>query len=191
VDALWGVGPKTAARLRAAGIARLVDVRTAAEEVLRAAVGSYAETLRRMAFGQDDRPVEPNRERKSVGSENTFAEDLKDIEAMRKEIRDLALSAARYLERKDLLARTVVLKLRYSNFETITRSRTENPPTRSPEEIAARALSLLDKTDAAKRPVRLLGVSLHGLSENDAAPAGQGSPPDELPFEGQQPEIPT
>src|SRR5262252_9241933 len=76
VDALWGVGPKTAQRLRAAGIARLVDVRTAPEEVLQGAVGSWAGGLRRLAHGEDDRPVEPNRERKSVGSEETYAKDI-------------------------------------------------------------------------------------------------------------------
>src|SRR5207253_11060704 len=74
--------------------------------------------------------------------------------------------------RKVLLARTVVLKLRYFNFETITRSQTR-PPTASSEEIAARASELLEKTEAGPRPVRLLGVSLHGLCEdsNDAPEA--------------------
>ena len=182
VDALWGVGPKTAARLREAGIQRLVDVRSASDAVLAAAVGSYAEALRRMSFGQDDRPVEPNRERKSVGSENTFAEDLKDLEKMRDEVCNLAASAAGYLERKQLLARTVVLKLRYSNFETITRSHTEDPPTRSSEEIARRATALLEKTEAAHRPVRLLGVSLHGLSETESAAEPKPTAKDELPF---------
>jgi DNA polymerase-4 len=182
VDALWGVGPKTAARLREAGIERLVDVRSASEDILRGAVGSYAEALRRMSFGEDNRPVEPNRERKSVGSENTFAEDLKDLEKMRDEVRSLATSAAGYLARKQLLARTVVLKLRYSNFETITRSHTEDPPTSSSEEIARRATALLEKTDAPRRPVRLLGVSLHGLSETEAPAEPKAASEDELPF---------
>src|SRR5437667_6873880 len=75
VDALWGVGPKTAARLRAAGIERLVDVRAADAGVLAETVGSYAEALRRMAHGEDDRAVDPNRERKSIGCEETFAHD--------------------------------------------------------------------------------------------------------------------
>ncbi|MGH9367787.1 MAG: DNA polymerase IV, partial [Thermoanaerobaculia bacterium] len=75
VDALWGVGPVTAKKLRAAGIERLVDVRTADPEVLKRAVGSWAEGLRRLAFGEDDRPVEPNRERKSIGCEETYAKD--------------------------------------------------------------------------------------------------------------------
>ena len=83
VDALWGVGPVTAGRLRAVGIHRLVDVRTAPAEVLQKAVGSWAESLRRLSFGEDDRPVEPNRERKSIGCEETYAKDLEDLAAIR------------------------------------------------------------------------------------------------------------
>ncbi|HEY6146208.1 MAG TPA: DNA polymerase IV [Thermoanaerobaculia bacterium] len=176
VDALWGVGPKTAAKLRAAGIARLVDVRTAADEVLRGAVGSYAEALRRLSFGEDDRAVEPNRERKSVGSEQTYARDLSDLDRIREEIRTRAREAAEYLVRKELFARTVTVKLRYSTFQTVTRSDTRDPSTQSESEIAARALALLEKTEAGSRPVRLLGVSLHGL----AAAADPVDPPDQL-----------
>src|SRR5690242_3350202 len=163
VDALWGVGPKTAARLRAAGIHRLVDVRTAPSEVLQAAVGSWAEGLRRLSHGEDDRAVEPNRERKSVGSESTYARDIAEIERVREEVVALAEHTAGVLERKKLLARTVVLKLRYASFKTLTRSHTEDPPTRDAEAIAARATALLEKTEAGKTPVRLLGVSVHGL----------------------------
>src|ERR671912_1365843 len=79
VDALWGVGPVTAARLRERGIDRLVDVRTVSDDVLRDAVGSSAEWLRELAAGIDHRAVEPNRETKSSGSENTYAQDLTDI----------------------------------------------------------------------------------------------------------------
>ena len=183
VDALWGVGPKTAARLRAAGIERLVDVRTADPETLKGAVGSYADALRRMSFGDDPRQVNPNSERKSIGCENTFAEDLKDIEAIRREVHGLALQTARALAKRKIFARTVTLKLRYSNFETITRSHTEDPPTCSADGIASRAAALLEKTAAGQRPVRLLGVTAHNLSETDTegAPADPG-PGDDLPF---------
>src|SRR5206468_11509621 len=85
VDALWGVGPVTAGRLRAAGIARLVDVREAPAEILQKAVGSWAESLRRLAFGVDERPVDPNQERKSIGCEETYAQDLADLEPIRAE----------------------------------------------------------------------------------------------------------
>jgi len=170
VDALWGVGPKTAARLRAEGIRRLVDVRTASDEVLQRAVGSWAAGLRRMAFGEDERAVNPNQERKSVGHEETYAQDLSDPAQIQAEVEDLAKRTAAYLEKKDLRARTVVLKLRYDNFQTITRSDTRDPSTRAPEEIAARAVSLLEKTEAGRRPVRLLGVSVHGFHEREEKP---------------------
>jgi DNA polymerase IV len=175
VDALWGVGPVTARKLREAGIERLLDVRTADGEVLKRAVGSWAEGLRRLAFGQDDRPVEPNRERKSIGCEETYAKDLSDLVRIRGEVEALARHAADILTRKELFARTVTLKLRYATFQTITRSETRVPPTRDPADIAARAVALLEKTDASHRPVRLLGVSLHGLSaaaEDPADPPG-------------------
>ncbi|MFN2385992.1 MAG: DNA polymerase IV [Thermoanaerobaculia bacterium] len=175
VDALWGVGPVTSRKLRAAGIQKLVDVRGAPAEALEAAVGSYAETLRRMAYGRDDRPVDPNQERKSIGCEETYPRDLTDPEAIRREVADLAAHCASALRRKNLLARTVTLKMRYSNFETITRSQTEKPPTDSPEMIAGRAVALVEKTEAGVRPVRLLGVTMHNLSDATdppAAPAG-------------------
>ena len=192
VDALWGVGPVTAGKLRAAGIAKLVDVRTADPQTLKSAVGSYAETLRRMSFGDDPREVNPNSERKSIGCENTFAEDLKDIETIRREVHALALQTARALERRKLFARTVTLKLRYSDFETITRSHTEDPPTHSAEAIASRAAALLEKTAASRRPVRLLGVTAHGLSETDTedTPSTPTPTDDELPFSEPSPDPP-
>ena len=166
VDALWGVGPVTSRKLREAGIQKLVDVRTAPGDVLQKAVGSWAEGLRRLAFGEDDRKVEPNRERKSVGCEETYAKDLEDLSEIRREVEALARHSAGILERKALCARTVTLKLRYADFTTITRSDTQDPATRDAEKIAARALALLEKTEAGRRPVRLLGVSVHGLGES-------------------------
>jgi DNA polymerase-4 len=181
VDALWGVGPVTARRLRSAGIDRLVDVRAAAAETLEKAVGRWAEGLRRLAYGEDDRPVEPNRERKSIGCEETYATDLTDLARIREEVGALARHAADILLRKELFARTVVLKMRYSNFETITRSETRDPVTKSADEISERALALLGKTEAGNRPVRLLGVSLHGLAGVETAPEPAAMDP--LPLE--------
>jgi DNA polymerase-4 len=166
VDALWGVGPVTAGKLRARGIERLVDVRTTDVQVLREAVGSLADWLRQLAAGIDDRPVTPHREAKSSGSENTFADDLTDREAIRAEIADMAAHAASWLARKALFARTVTIKVRYSDFTTVTRSHTA-APTCAKDQIVARALRLLDKTDAGVRPVRLLGVSVHNFSNNE------------------------
>ena len=163
VDALWGVGPVTAKRLRDRGIERLVDVRTASASVLQEAVGSHADWLRRLAEGIDDRPVEPNQSAKSSGTENTFAHDLTDLMEIRKEIDEMARDGAAWLERKLLLCRTVSIKVRYDDFTTITRSHSSERPTRDADDIAARAVSLLDRTEAGRRPVRLLGVSVHNL----------------------------
>src|SRR5918999_2016868 len=93
VDALWGVGPVTAARLRERGIERLVDVRTADAALLRDAVGSGADWLRRLAEGIDDRLVEPHSDPKSSGSENTFASDLTDLNEIRVAIDEMARDA--------------------------------------------------------------------------------------------------
>nr|MBA3887897.1 DNA polymerase IV [Acidobacteriota bacterium] len=163
VDALWGVGPVTAQRLRERGIQTLVDVRTADASVLREAVGSHADWLRRLADGQDDRPVVPHRSAKSSGTENTFAQDLLDLEAIRQEVDEMARSGAAWLDQKALLCRTVTIKVRYSDFTTITRSHTSVPPSRDADGLASRALALLEKTEAGRRPVRLLGVSVHNL----------------------------
>jgi DNA polymerase-4 len=167
VDALWGVGPKTAARLRAHGIDKLVDVRSHTLDQLRDIVGSAAEWLRDLSLGIDERPVDPNEERKSAGSECTYEKDLTDPLRIRAEIDEMARDAARWLEKRAIFARTVVIKVRYEDFTTVTRSQSEVRPTRDPDAIAARAIALLDKTDAGRRPVRLLGVSVHNLEESD------------------------
>src|SRR6202165_5340113 len=120
VDALWGVGPVTARKLRARGIERLVDVRAVELADLRAAVGSLADWLRPLARGVDDRPVIPNRESKSSGSENTYPEDLTDPAVIRDEIAEMASHAANWLARRSLVARTVTIKVRYSDFTRIT-----------------------------------------------------------------------
>jgi DNA polymerase-4 len=170
VDALWGVGPVTAERLHERGINKVVDVRAASDALLREAVGSSAEWLRNLANGIDERPVVPDRSAKSSGTENTFSEDLHDIARMRAEIDEMARDGAAWLERKGLLCRTVTIKVRYSDFTTITRSHSKTPATRDADEIAARAVMLLDRTEAATRPVRLLGASVHNLVDPSAGP---------------------
>jgi DNA polymerase-4 len=177
VDALWGVGPVTARKLRSRGIERLVEVRTADPALLRETVGSLADWLRQLAEGVDDRPVVPNREVKSSGNETTYPADLTDLDAIRAEIHEMATHAVAWLARKMLLARTVTIKVRYSDFTTVTRSHSA-PPTREPADIATRAVQLLAKTDAGRRPVRLLGVSVHNFSSE----ADLARPDDRLPL---------
>jgi DNA polymerase IV len=179
VDALWGVGPVTARKLRGHGIEKLVDVRSADLEALRSIVGSLAEWLKQLAQGIDDRPVVADYEVKSSGSENTFAADLKDMGEIREEIESMARGTARWLAKRDLYARTVTIKVRYNDFTTITRSHTE-PACRDEDAIVRRAIALLERTEAGRRPIRLLGVSVHNLSEAVVmVPEG----PPRLPFE--------
>ena len=176
VGALWGVGPKTEARLKEIGIVKVTDVRTASPRRLREVVGSFAETLVELAHGRDERPVAPDRRRRSIGSESTFPEDLQDLAEIRAHVEATARELAPWLVENDKGARTVTLKVRYATFETITRSDTRDPPTRSADEIAARALALIARTEAGTRPVRLLGVSLHDLKPDDLEPEEKLAP---------------
>jgi DNA polymerase-4 len=193
IDALWGVGPVTAKKLRAAGIEKLTDVRVADPAMLRDTVGSLADWLQQLARGEDDRPVVAEHEPKSSGSENTFPHDLTDINDIRDEIAAMARDAAAWLMRRALYARTVTIKVRYHDFTTITRSHSESP-TRDEANIVRRAIGLLERTDAGRQPVRLLGVSVHNLSETLlVAPepsTSSGSPRGKSRSDSSQPRLP-
>jgi DNA polymerase-4 len=166
--ALWGVGPVTAKKLKAIGVERLVDLRSVEKSHLMKAVGGLADWLLQLAQGEDPRPVRPDRASKSISSETTYAEDLEDFGEMNREIARLARDLAASLARKRLRARTVTIKVRYADFTTVTRSHTAESFTNSPAGIVNRAQTLLERTDAGRRPVRLLGVGAHGLAREDA-----------------------
>ena len=178
VDALWGVGPVTAARLRDRGIEKLTDVRARTVDELTEIVGMHAEWLLDLAHGRDDRPVEPNRPAKSAGSEETYATDIASLEEVRREIDQLARGVAEWLGRKGKKARTVTIKVRYSDFTTITRSQSAQDYTADANTIAARATKLLEKTAAGHRPIRLLGVSVHNFESEERTVEGEAR----LPF---------
>jgi DNA polymerase-4 len=183
IDALWGVGPVTARRLRAHGLERLVDVRSRSVSELQTVVGSLAGWLLQLAHGIDDRPVEPNRPRKSVGTENTFAHDLTDLAEIRRAVAEMAREVANWLTRKGIFARTVTLKLRYGDFTTVTRSHSNDQATHDADDITARALALLERTDAGRRSVRLVGVSAHNLEDPSRAADVAGWRDGRLPLE--------
>ena len=126
VEALWGVGPVTAKKLRAIGIERLVDVRAADPALLAAAVGSLADWLGRLARGDDPREVTPDRPWKSISAETTYPDDLRDLATMHAELERLARRVAASLHGKELRARTVTIKVRYDDFATVTRSHTDD-----------------------------------------------------------------
>jgi DNA polymerase-4 len=187
VDALWGVGPVTARKLRARGIDKLVDVRAADPAVLRETVGSLAEWLQQLSQGIDDRLVVSEHEPKSSGSESTFPQDVTDLDVIRREIREMACDAAAWLVRHERYARTVTIKVRYHDFTTITRSHTD-AATRDTDNVVTRALALLDKTEAGQRPIRLLGVSVQNLGGTplEAEPEPQAR----LPFDATEESAP-
>ena len=168
VEALWGVGPVTARKLRAAGIEKLVQVRTVDLEKLRTTVGSLADWLLQLSHGDDPRAVVPDRASKSSSTENTYAEDLVELEAIRAELDRMARENAEWLTRRRLEARTVTIKVRYADFTTITRSHTLSRATSDADVIASWAKDLAARTDAGQRPVRLLGVRVQGLIEQAA-----------------------
>ena len=126
----------------------------------------------------DDRPVISERETKSSGSENTFERDLTNLDEIRQEVADMARSSASWLARRELFARTVVIKVRYNDFTTITRSHTETP-TRDESSIVTRAIALLDEPRQAGGPCACSGVSVHNLCDvltcSDGADAHRAS----------------
>jgi DNA polymerase-4 len=150
--------------------------------VLGEAVGGLTGWLQQLSRGIDDRPVVPSREARSSGSETTYAEDLTDYAAIRREVAAMAVEAARWLARRDLFARTVTVKVRFPDFATITRSHTA-AATRTEASLVARSLSLLDRTDARTRPVRLLGVSVHNLLTDEPPCLPESCPDGWLPFD--------
>ncbi len=165
VEALWGVGPVTAGKLRSIGVSRLIDVRAAEDDALRSAVGSQAEALRRFSRGEDGRPVVPDRETKSVSCETTYSADLADLSEIRSQVEELARQTYERSVRSAFPGRCATLKVRYSDFRTVTRSRTSARAFASGDALAAAALELLDRTEAGARPVRLLGVGLHNAQQ--------------------------
>ena len=166
VDALWGVGPVTAKKLHALGIKRVVDIREFDPERLHKEVGSLAHWLRRLSHGEDPREVVPRRAAKSASSETTYAEDLRDMEAIKAELARLARETAQWLEQKRLAGRTVTIKVRYDDFTTVTRSHTLSRPTSDADVISSWAAELLHRTQAGRRPVRLLGARVNNLVEH-------------------------
>ncbi|MCC0079954.1 MAG: DNA polymerase IV [Rhodobacter sp.] len=163
-----GVGPATAARMERLGLHTGADLRAQTPEFLTAHFGKAGRWYHRIARGIDTRPVQPHRERKSLGSEDTFLEDIHDLARARAEIATLATKVWALSTRKSLKARTVVLKVKYADFQQITRSRTLSVPLGSEGEFLALAQALLEPLFPTPRGIRLLGVTLATLS-GDAA----------------------
>ena len=174
VRVIWGIGPKAEEVLHASGIQTIAQLAQADRAVVERLFGSRGPALQAMARGIDNRDVETHHERKSVGAENTFPRDLPDGPELREELRRMASGVADRLQRKGTRARTVVLKLRYSDFRTITRQRSLAAATDDADEMLAQANALLDAVLGDGDRFRLLGIHATNLvgeeREEEAGP---------------------
>ena len=163
VDALWGVGPRTRERLAAVGIHKVSDVLAASADELAQQFGKLGRDLRRQARGIDQRPVVTEREVKSISQETTFAQDVVDTETLRRALRQQSGQVGARLRRGGLAARTVSLKLRWTDFTTQTRQTTPSHPVDGEEEIYGIVVDLLASNRPEGAAVRLIGVGCSGL----------------------------
>jgi DNA polymerase-4 len=176
VSRLWGVGRVAASDLESMGIRTIGQLAAVPPGSLESRFGRGATALGELARGMDERPVEPFAPPKSMGAEETFERDHRDVERLRQTLRAQAERVARELRAEGLAGRTVTLKLRFADFSTITRSHTVDP-TQDGLDIYREASLLLARV-ALRQPVRLIGLSVSALS-----PAGEG----QLPLLGPDP----
>ncbi len=163
IDRLWGVGEVTSGRLRASGVETIGQLAALSPQQMKQLFGSYAEGMHRRALGIDDRPVGPSGQRKSISQEHTFAEDIGDLRVLRRALLKMSEDVATQLRKKGKCARTVVLKMRYPDFRTITRQVTLPQPTDLSRVIHVQAVELLQKEWTGGVKVRLIGVGVSGL----------------------------
>jgi DNA polymerase-4 len=169
IEALWGVGPATATRLRRLGITTVGELMGVPEDVLQGAVGrAHGTHLARLARCIDDREVEPNRDVKSVSHEETYPVDVHDPDQLGDEIVRMADAVATRMRRAGLVGRTINLKVRYGDFVTRTRAQTVPEAVAEGPAIASVALALLAGVDVAAG-VRLLGVGVSNLTAADVS----------------------
>ncbi|MBI2553695.1 MAG: DNA polymerase IV [Candidatus Rokubacteria bacterium] len=161
VERLWGVGRVTARDLRAMGIETIGQLARVPVGVLVKRFGKWGTLLHELAHGRDDRPVEAFAQPKSMGAEETFAEDTRDGEELRRTLLAQAERVARGLRAEGYAGRTVTLKLRFADFHTITRSLT-GEATQDGLEIFRRAFGLFERVERVQ-PVRLIGLSVSSL----------------------------
>jgi len=180
--ALHGVGAVTAEILAKAGLHTVGDLQAYPGD-LRSLAGSFGPVLKRYAFGEDDRPLELGDLIKSISSENTFLHDTADRPTLRHCLREQAEEIATKLQRRRLAARTVTIKVRYSDFTTLTRQISMEEPVTESRDLYRLGCWLLARERLVQRPLRLLGLGASGLLEVKAVQLA-------LPLSGPGPTIP-
>jgi DNA polymerase-4 len=163
VRALWGVGPVTAQRLAKLGVSTVGQLAQVPEGELRTHFGRQGGWMARQTLGIDSRPVITQHEAKSVSHERTFSRDLANAAELELALLQMSQGVSRRLQRLELAAATISLKLRYSDFTTLSRQMTLDCPTDDERQIYGAALVLFQRTWRSERPVRLLGVGASSL----------------------------
>ena len=166
VGKLPGVGPKTQDRLAGEGVDTIGDLAKCTDVWLTARFGRNGEYMKRLASGEDDRPVQTSRDTKSVSSETTLVNDTGDPDALQELVNRLSQDVARSLERRDLWGRTVKVKLRLSDFTTFTRQVTLPEVVQASDEIAEAAGILVRNETGPGRTFRLVGVGVAGFEDS-------------------------
>lgn len=175
ISRLWGVGKRTAPRLRALGVLTIGQLRRADVSILQPVLGGRAAHFQRLARGEDERPVSPGRPDKSISHEVTFDQDVLERTELLAELQRQAEAVSRRLRAQGLMASTVVVKIRDPAFHTVTRSRSMRACSNSTQTLYRMARALFEKWREGhpKTPLRLLGMGVTGL---EAAPAdGEGN----------------
>jgi DNA polymerase IV len=176
VGKFHGIGPATSAKMNSLGLHTGLDMRNQTLEFMQANFGKAGAYYYWISRGVDDRDVRANRIRKSVGAENTFSDDLTEFDEMVAELQPLIDKVWRYCDDKGSRGRTVTLKLKFNDFEIITRSRSVPVPVSSRSDLERLSIALLQNEMPVPRPVRLLGVSLSSLQGDEQEEPQLGLP---------------
>jgi len=163
IGKFFGIGKVTEKKMHSLGIKTGADLRRVSEEELSKHFGKVGRFYYHIVRGIDNREVSPHRTRKSISQERTLDKDINDRHQMLQILEKMALSLEEYLEKKHIKGRTITLKVKYYNFKSVTRSITLSEPVNEAAVMMTYAAVLLDKTDAGKIKVRLLGIGLSNL----------------------------
>ncbi|HSA99878.1 MAG TPA: DNA polymerase IV, partial [Anaerolineales bacterium] len=164
-EMLWGVGPKTSARLTELGIHTIGDIAKWPESELIRMFGENGRDLARHSKGIDERPITTEHETKSISQEITYSRDVRDDKVLQKTLHEMSAEVGSQLRSNNLAGKTVKLKIRWPDFTTLTRQTTLNSPTDQDEEIERVALDLLKSVRKPNQAVRLIGVGVTGLGQ--------------------------
>jgi DNA polymerase-4 len=164
-DMLWGVGPKTSARLTELGIHTIGELAKWPESEMIRMFGENGRDLARHSKGIDDRPITTERETKSISQEITYSKDVRDDHILQNTLHEMSVEVARQLRKNNLVGKTIKLKIRWPDFTTLTRQTTLHQPTDQEDEIEKTALELMKLVRKPNQAVRLIGVGVSGLGQ--------------------------